>query len=388
MANFSKVSEREVLKPRRDPYWHKLRKGGYLGYRKMSTSSTGNWSARIYDESTDKQLYRALGDFSELPEHERFDAASKAAMAWFDHLGHGGTPDKYTVQQACERYVRQLRRERGDTAADDAQSRFKRYVLDDARLANTELSKLTAKQIDNWRERLEDRPALSGANRGGKRSKSALNRDMTCFRAALNLALEDGLVTSALAWRAKLRPVKDADGRRDGYLDRSERRLLIDNATPDLSILLKGMCLLPLRPGALAVLTVKHFDKRLSALTIGKDKAGKDRKITLPPQTAAFITGLTKGKLPAASLFVRDNGKPWDKDAWKHPVKDAARAAELPPSVTIYILRHSVITDLVHGGLDLLTVAQISGTSVKMIEQHYGHLRSHVASAALAQLAL
>ena len=44
--------------------------------------------------------------------------------------------------------------------------------------------------------------------------------------------------------------------------------------------------------------------------------------------------------------------------------------------------------DLANGGLDLLTVAQISGTSVRMVEQHYGHLRSDVAATALERLAL
>jgi hypothetical protein len=47
-----------------------------------------------------------------------------------------------------------------------------------------------------------------------------------------------------------------------------------------------------------------------------------------------------------------------------------------------------VISDLVHDGLDLLTVAQISGTSVVMIERHYGHLRGDVAAGALARLVL
>ncbi len=51
-------------------------------------------------------------------------------------------------------------------------------------------------------------------------------------------------------------------------------------------------------------------------------------------------------------------------------------------------MRHSVITDLVTGGLDLLTVALLSGTSVAMIERHYGHLRAEHAAPALATLAL
>jgi site-specific recombinase XerD len=93
-------------------------------------------------------------------------------------------------------------------------------------------------------------------------------------------------------------------------------------------------------------------------------------------------------KLPGAPLFARANGSAWDKDAWKWPVKAAARAAALPTETTIYALRHSAITDLVTGGLDLLTVAQISGTSVRMIEDHYGSLRADHAAAALAGLAL
>jgi hypothetical protein len=50
-----------------------------------------------------------------------------------------------------------------------------------------------------------------------------------------------------------------------------------------------------------------------------------------------------------------------------------------------------VITDLVTGiagskPLDLLTIAHLSGTSVAMIEKHYGHLRAEHAEQALAAL--
>jgi len=50
-------------------------------------------------------------------------------------------------------------------------------------------------------------------------------------------------------------------------------------------------------------------------------------------------------------------------------------------------LRHSVITDLIRARLPALTVAQLSGTSVAMIERHYGHLVRNHAEEALARLA-
>ena len=139
----------------------------------------------------------------------------------------------------------------------------------------------------------------------------------------------------------------------------------------------------------MAVLVAGNFDAHLATLTIGKDKHGQDRKITLPPATAAFLAEQCKDKLPTAPLFARANGSAWNKDAWKYPFKDAVVAAELPAAATAYALRHSTITDLIAlHRLDTLTVAQLSGTSLLMIEKHYGHLLREHAARALASLTL
>lgn len=86
-------ASREKLKPRRGPYWHRLSKGCYVGLRKMTVGSAGVWQARARDEETTvQQRYLPLGEFLELADHLRFDAAARAATAWFEHLGRGGTP--------------------------------------------------------------------------------------------------------------------------------------------------------------------------------------------------------------------------------------------------------------------------------------------------------
>lgn len=402
------VNARGKLKPRREPYWHRVRKGCFVGFRLMSKNTRGTWLARAWDEAKGRDAFHPLGDFSDLPEHKRFDAATTEAGKWFEHLGRGGSTAVVTVRTVCERYVAHLkatkpaaalsayaaarRGAQGQTtivrAADDAEARFKRYVYPDARLSSTPIAKLTPAILDEWRKQLQVRPTRGGGSRGQPRTASTMNRDLTCLRAALNLALDDELVTSDFAWRAKLRPIKNADRRRELYLDKGQRRKLIANAAPDLAQFLTGLSLLPLRPGALAALTVGNFDKRLAVLTVGKDKAGHERKIKLPQATADLFEAATQDKLPAAPIFARADGRGWDKDGWKWPVKAAAAAAKLTDGTTAYTLRHSTISDLVHGGLDLLTVAQISGTSIAMIERHYGHLRGDVAAAALAKLAL
>jgi site-specific recombinase XerD len=388
MPGIAKVSDRAKLTSRREPYWEKLSKGCFLGFRKMTSGSSGTWLVRILDSGTLRQVYRSLGDFSHLPEHQRHDAALKEAQGWLEHLGKGGSTAALTVAAACARYVAHIRETKGDSAAAEAQVRLKRDVLAFEKLAAIDLAKLTPLHIEDWRRWSREKLAPSGPSKGRKRSASTINREMNSFRAVLNLAFKDGLATSNYAWRAKLSPVKGAGRRRDVYLDLAQRRNLIAHATPHMANFVKGLSLLPLRPGALAALTVAQFERRLGVLTIGKDKAGADRKISLPDATAKFFATLVKNKLPNARMFINASGRPWTRDTWGYHFTEAAKRAELPNAATTYSLRHSTITDLIHSGVDSLTVAQLSGTSVAMIEKHYGHLTRGHARAALAALTL
>lgn len=396
----STVSARAALKPRREPYWQKLSQGWYVGVRKMSPQAEGVWWARHIEPGTNKKSLKALGPLDHAPGARRFDLAKQAAEEWFAHLNKGGTTTTKTVQDACENYARHISDTKGTKAAEDVRKRFDGYVLDDRKFADIDLSQLTPGLIGEWRKRLAALPVMQG-QRGRtrastrdpnlsaprRRTASTLNRDMTPFRAALNLALKEGWVTSDFAWRTKLTPVRAADGRRDLYLDKAQRSALIAAASPEVQSFLKGMATLPLRPGALAALEVKDYDARLAQLSVRIDKTGA-RRFKLPPATAALIESQCTDKIGGAPIFSRSNGTPWNKDAWKGPIKDAVLAAGLPKTATAYTLRHSVITDLVHSGLDLLTVAQLAGTSVRMIEAHYGHLRSEIALPALATLSL
>jgi len=393
MTVLSTVKAREALKPRRDPYWQKLATGQYVGVRKMTNGSDGTWLARYRDPDTRKQHHKSLGSFDHLPGASRFDEAKEKAQEVFRHLGAGGSNRKITVQEACDAYVAHLRGEGRAATADDTEARFNRMVKT-SRLAKTELIRLTAPALTSWRQSLARRAVVANPHAAEKdqrvrtRSPSALNRDMTALRAALNYAKRCGMITTDQAWVEALKPVSGADRSRGVYLDRQQRAALVKGAALDVGVLLKGLCLVPLRPGALAALTVASLDTRLAMLTIGKDKSGADRRIVLPPQTLEFFVEQTKEKPPGAPLFSRADGKAWDKDSWKGPVRKAALVAKLQDKVTAYSVRHSVITDLVAAGLDVLTVARLSGTSVLMVEKFYGHLRSDRAAAALAELAI
>jgi hypothetical protein len=106
---------------------------------------------------------------------------------------------------------------------------------------------------------------------------------------------------------------------------------------------------------------------------------------TIPLSTAALhlFDRLGTSKLPRAPLLTRDDGKPWRRAEWTEGVRLAAKAArlnvnnqetKLPDGVCLYSCRHSYITQAILDGLTTLDVARLTGTSLGMIDKHYGHL--------------
>lgn len=383
--DLSRVGEREKLKVQREPYWQRLRAGCFLGFRPSKRGGKGTWIARAYDEDSRKYHLKSLGDFGTLAGNEIFTAAKREAEAIAELVETGGEPQKEieTVADACREYAKEH---------PEAEQRFRRNVDSDP-IAKVKLRKLRKRHAKEWRSRLEAKPALVSRRKDGiplyrARALSSVNRDMATLRAALTPVLARGAPGTDAAWQEALLASKNADGRRTLYLDRDQRRQLIANTSAEAGPFVRALCLTPLRPGAVAALTVADFDKRTSELTICKDKAGEGRRIKLPTDAAGLFASQTVDKLPGAPLFMRANGKPWNRDSWKLPIAAAVLAAGLPANGTAYTLRHSTITDLVRGGLPLLTIAQISGTSVEMIERHYGHLTKDAAVKALGELAL
>lgn len=382
------VTARSRLKSRREPYWAKLSGGRHLGYRRM-TAAGGTWVARYWDPSQYKKLNRSLGALAGTPPHAQYDVARKLAEEWFADLDSGEAPTApatvLTVSGACAAYVAEKRNSGDEAGARDAEARFNRLITDTA-LGETELRQLTREDMQAFRETLISTPCARGKARG--RAPATINRDLTALRAALNKAHDDGKVPSDLAWCRALKALPGAGGRRTLYLDKAQRATLLAHAdqASGVAVLIFGMMSLPLRPGALAALCVHDYNAALHTLYIPSDKAGGGRSIALPQAVAKRFAELAEDRPGDAPLLAQADGKKWDKETWGGLVKAAVLSAGLPNAATLYTLRHSVITDLVVGGLDLFTVAKLAGTSVAMIEQFYGHLRQTVATEALEKL--
>jgi integrase len=129
------------------------------------------------------------------------------------------------------------------------------------------------------------------------------------------------------------------------------------------------------------------------AFITGKQRRnGGRRDIPLSPAAARLLKRLAAGKTSDARLFLRDDGRPWGHSDWDEPIREAATRSKLPPEphtgVCAYRLRYCWITDTLRAGMSVLEVARLAGTSVQMLNEHYGHLVAHAARAKLAKMRL
>ena len=125
------------------------------------------------------------------------------------------------------------------------------------------------------------------------------------------------------------------------------------------------------RLGELTAANVGDFDAERGILNIRKGKTGA-RAVSLTGEAVAFFKRVTKDKLPAAILLPRADGERWGKSEQARPFKRAAALAELPLTASFYSLRHSHISRACEAGMPLNLIASNVGTSVRMIEKHYG----------------
>lgn len=370
-----KATVRSRLAPRREPYWGTpVERGLYVGYRRLAMG--GNWVARWRD-GEGKQRYHAIGPVSDALD---YDAAKKAARAWKRAADAGVDMSQVrTVADACREYVADLTKRKGEAAGHDAELRFRRTVYDHA-IGRVAIGKVTQRKIEGWRDELAE-PDSGDAK---PLSKASLNRTLTALKAALNYAVARRYVSAdrAIEWRL-VKPY-EANNRRDLFLDLQQRRALLNASTGALRDLLEAVALTGARAGELTKATRRQFDHRTGSMTF-TGKTGT-RTVPLSPPAVELFLRLSRSKLPNAHLFTRDDGKPWGASDWDKLVRDAATAAKLPPGVCLYTLRHSFITEAITGGLSPLEVARLVGTSLAMIDKHYGHLAQTAARERLAQV--
>lgn len=346
---------RARLKVRREPYWHALDKGRYVGFRR----GPDTWQARRYRNG--KNVYRALGDA------RTYSGAKAAAEAWFAELEgrRAEAPSVYTGKRCIDDYVENLRTERGDDAAEDAKRILYKSATPD--FGDRDIATLSTADFTTWRNRFVPKV---GDDEAKRRARDTANRHWSALRAALAFAFRQGNIADDAAWR-RVRTFQNVGKARDFYPTPDQVTDLLKHCDDAFRPLARALALTGFRLQALTAAKVAHFDPVDGTLTIARDKK-HTRVATLSSAAVELFKLQAKDKLPAANLFVRADGLPWGKSHQHRPFREACTRANLPRAFIPYSLRHYFISRALLAGMNVHALAKAVGTSAAMIEKHYG----------------
>ncbi len=342
------------LKPRKSPYWHKLATRQHIGYRKLEDG--GSWTARFTDSSK-KYHFEALG--SDLD----FDQAVAKAQTFFKKM-MAGTDTRYTLENAIEDYCSRIETEKTARSAKEARQRLKKHTP--SALLNTEVSKLTTAQLMPWRDHMVKK---SDDTEVVRKSKDTANRVLTMLKAALNQSFNNGIIGDDTAWR-RLKAFKSVTAARILFLTDKQVDTLLNTARGAIHDLIKAGVLTGARYGELVKVRVKDFSAKDGILHLsGKTGA---RAVYLSDDAVFFFQVLTKLKTPEAYILIKDDGTPWGESHQSRPFREVVKKAKLPQNTVYYSLRHYHISKALLVGIPAQVIAENCGTSIRMIEKHYG----------------
>ena len=351
--------------------FHTLDDGTREGY--------GNWLWVTYDPDrrpTRKRvnLYTRdkAGAFSKASE-----LAKKRAAGTFDPWADAAPQEGVTIAEAAKRYTAWKRR----GGASPSTVETDRGHLD--RLSRWLPAGCIVKQVERRHvEGFLDRPK----KRGGKRSPAGQSRTLATLQHFWGWAVENGVTPNDPTDGVKVAKVKAA--RRDHITEDEEAAILraigaaevLSGESRDwLRDWLEFGTHTGLRPGEQRQLRWSAVRLAEGQITVGKGHRVKTRESarTVPLRGRALdvLTRLAAARQGETDgpVFTGAGGDPVNVGYLTKQLQRFATEAGVGKNVTAYSLRHAFGTRMALGGTPLYLLAQLMGTSVAMIEKHYGH---------------
>lgn len=360
---------RRQLAPRKEPYWHELRRGLHVGYYKGS--KTGTWLLREYRGGGLRPQRRVGLADDELP------GDGVTVYSWPQLLQVAVGAERptaiattvYTVAEALDDYFRYRAARSPSLSVQIDKSKAKAHV--DEKLRTRPVFELTTSELERWYHgmvpRTEDRERQ-------RRAQATADRVRRLFFAALNHAYRNrrDAVPSADAWRA-VGSFRNVDRPRRRFLSVEEARRLLNAAPPDFRRLARGALYTGLRLGELLALRVA--DVADGQVHVRHSKAGPGRTVPLSADGAEFYEQMTTGKAGDAPVFLRDTGREWTRLQVSRLMRRICATAKIAPRAVFHDLRRSYGSLMLNAGADAEVIQELLGhADLRMTRRAYAHL--------------
>jgi len=379
------------FKRRRKPYYERVGRGVWLGYRRLKMN--GRWVVRVLKGGSEwTKAFAEADDFDESNEktimtyHEAQTYARTLAGAGRDGTAKAGHRP-VTVGEAVDAYEANLRKH----GRDSTNAVRIRYHLKKAHgLANICVAALVAGDFKAWDKSFKGRTAAT------------TNRVNNNLRAALNLAQEHDRkrITNADEWTIALERLggPDAHRSRNVILLQPTINAIIATAYsvigPEFGLLVEVAAQTGARYSQLVRLTVGNVHVSGNAhvmMPVSRKGWGKKdtphRPVPITADLARRLNLPVAGKLPHTPLLMKAVDTPWTADDRDHfgyfkqvveHLKDDPGIKNARFEVTMYALRHSSIARQLLDGVSVKIVADNHDTSIEMIQKNYSeYLTDH-----------
>jgi integrase len=349
-----------------EPFWHEVRRGLHLGYRKGLGG--GVWWLREYRGGRYAKRRLGIAD-------DEINADGVTVLSWSDALKQVfdeerptlNTAASYTINQALADYFahRSAKSPSGSVKTDRAKA--KAFIP--AKLGQHKIAEITPHELLSWRDGLvsetDDREKL-------RRAQATANRSWSILRAALNHAYGSGKAYSDHAWR-RIKPFRNVDRPRTRFLSVEEAKRLLNALPRDFRQLARGSLYTGLRLGELLALRVMDFAD--GQVHVRHSKSGRPRSVPLSDEGMQFFNQVTAGRAGDESVFKRDDGAAWSRMDTSRYMARASEAAKIKPPAKFHDLRRSYASLLINRGTDAEIIRELLGhADLRMTLRAYAHL--------------
>ena len=395
---------RGKLTQRDEPYWRVITEGLHIGYRKGSRS--GVWRVRLLvGESYVKRSLGSTDDVLDADGIKILDwkhALEAAQQFEKDSKANGGkVRDPITVNKATERYLEWFKAHHKAAGYATAESYIRVHVL--PTFGEREIDTITADEIGAWLNKLAITPGRLRSKKTSKKvtfrakpttddekrsRKATANRIYTTFKALLNKAFNENLVTSDDAWR-RIKPFGNTDTGSIRHLKPDEATRLINACPTELRMLVRAALYTGARYGELARLTVADVNLHDCRIFLSAAaKSGKPRYVPLSPEGAKFFADLIAGRSGDSRALLKSDGTVWGHNHHTRAYKEANIAAKITPVANFHALRHSYATMFANiPGNTLDVLAEILGhADTRITRKHYAHMFDDTKKRAVANM--
>jgi len=214
---------------------------------------------------------------------------------------------------------------------------------------------------------------------------TTVHRELSDIRAILNYGVERGLILKNPM--AKY-PMPKRDDTKIFPLAQDEIQRVIDCSAPHLKRAMLLSYFTGLRPGEVELLSIRYSQVNWSAQSItiiSAAKGGAERREVPIHRSLPLRAWYEEDGCKDEAYIITWNEKP--VSSLKTAFRAAKRRAGIENrKVPLYSLRHAFVTMLLHKGVPLHTIANISGHDVRTMLKHYAHVMDGVRVSAIDML--